>query len=239
MPNAAIFLCAGKGTRMCGEVSDKVLTPLAQRPVFLFSLDAFREANIVDQIVIVHRDEAQKTCIEEALQTANTGSMEILWSTGGEERQDSVFNGLTELSLLVDDVFIHDCARPMIHPESLRLLAGIVKRDKAAVLCHRIVDTIKRVGHSRQNHACCILEDVPRDDLWGMETPQAFERELITEAYRRLRYDKKKVTDDTAAVSLLGHPVSLVENPYPNPKLTTPHDLPYLEFLLGLKQAVN
>jgi len=41
-----------------------------------------------------------------------------------------------------------------------------------------------------------------------------------------------RITDDAAAVELLGRPVAIVENPRPNPKLTTPADLAYLEFLV-------
>ena len=39
-------------------------------------------------------------------------------------------------------------------------------------------------------------------------------------------------SDDAAAVELLKHPVALLENTHPNPKLTTPADLPYFEYLL-------
>ncbi|MEN9402559.1 MAG: 2-C-methyl-D-erythritol 4-phosphate cytidylyltransferase, partial [Verrucomicrobiota bacterium] len=40
------------------------------------------------------------------------------------------------------------------------------------------------------------------------------------------------ITDDAAAVELLGKPIALLENPHPNPKLTSPADLAYAEFLL-------
>ncbi len=65
-----------------------------------------------------------------------------------------------------------------------------------------------------------------------METPQAFDRELILDAYRRIRYDRVQITDDTAAAHREGHRITLVENHDPNPKLTRPADLPWIEFLL-------
>jgi 2-C-methyl-D-erythritol 4-phosphate cytidylyltransferase len=43
---------------------------------------------------------------------------------------------------------------------------------------------------------------------------------------------KLRITDDAQAVEGLGHPIALLENSHPNPKLTTPVDLDYLEFLL-------
>ena len=65
-----------------------------------------------------------------------------------------------------------------------------------------------------------------------METPQVFARDLITRAYERVTARKLHVTDDAQAVEQLGHPIALLENSHANPKLTTPADLAYLEFLL-------
>jgi len=130
---------------MRGTVDDKVLVPLAGQPILCHSIDAFRESDAVSQIVIVYRDDEQKSAIQKAIETAHTNGLEFLWATGGKERQDSVFNGLSELSLLVDHVFIHDCARPMVRTESIRKLCTAVTQDKAAVLAHRVADTNKKV----------------------------------------------------------------------------------------------
>ena len=66
-----------------------------------------------------------------------------------------------------------------------------------------------------------------------METPQVFSRKLLCRAYEAVAKRKLAITDDAAAVELLKHPIALLENPHPNPKLTTPADLAYLEFLLA------
>ena len=66
-----------------------------------------------------------------------------------------------------------------------------------------------------------------------METPQAFARELIDRAYARVEARGLRITDDAAAVESLGQPIALLENLHANPKLTTPADLAYLEFLVG------
>jgi 2-C-methyl-D-erythritol 4-phosphate cytidylyltransferase len=65
-----------------------------------------------------------------------------------------------------------------------------------------------------------------------METPQVFTHELITRAYARVVERELTITDDASAVELLGHSIALLENAHANPKLTTPTDLAYLEFLL-------
>ena len=66
-----------------------------------------------------------------------------------------------------------------------------------------------------------------------METPQVFSGDLITRAYARVAERGRRITDDAQAVEELGHAIALLENNRPNPKLTTPADLPYLEFLLA------
>lgn len=236
MSNAVIFLCGGSGTRMRGRVADKVLAPLGGQTVFRHSVQAFAASGLIGQAVVVYRDEEQRTALAAELDAVDHG-WDLEWAPGGKERQDSVFNGLAAASLLVDYVFIHDCARPMIRPETLHALHKAVIADGAAVLARRVSDTIKRAAGSMKNPRARRLKDVPRSNLWAMETPQVFHREAILEAYRRLRFDNESVTDDTAAYSREGHRVTLVENPHPNPKLTTPADLPYLEFLLQQKSS--
>jgi 2-C-methyl-D-erythritol 4-phosphate cytidylyltransferase len=150
-----------------------------------------------------------------------------LFVPGGGERQDSVAAALAELPDDVGYVFIHDCARPLVRPEQLGALHKIVRRENAVVLAHRVTDTIKE--HRGEGR----LRTLDREHLWAMETPQVFSRKLICRAYARVAERQLAITDDAAAVELLKHPIALLENPHPNPKLTTPADLPYLEFLLA------
>jgi len=218
---AAILLAAGNGRRMDGTVTDKVLTPLAGRPVFAYSAAAFIESGVADYYVIVYRDQRQMT---ELSAYAPTPSVLV---KGGRERQDSVMNALAVLPDDIEHVFIHDCARPLIQPVQLVGLLKVVRKEGAVVLAHRVTDTIKQ--HQGEGR----LRNLQRDKLWAMETPQVFERDLIVKAYLRVADKKQTITDDAAAVESLKHPVALLENTQPNPKLTTPADLAWLKFLLS------
>jgi 2-C-methyl-D-erythritol 4-phosphate cytidylyltransferase len=226
---AAILLAAGSGSRMQGAVEDKVLAPLAGRPVFAHSAAAFMSSGVADYYVVVYRDQRQMT---ELAAYAPTPSALV---KGGRERQDSVMNALVSLPEDIAYVFIHDCARPLVRPDQLVSLHKIVRRENAVVLAHRVTDTIKEhtVLLSPTGGDDSRLRSLDRSRLWAMETPQVFSRELIVRAYHRVARSGRRITDDASAVELLRHPVALLENPYPNPKLTTPADLPYLEFLLG------
>jgi 2-C-methyl-D-erythritol 4-phosphate cytidylyltransferase len=218
---AAILLAAGSGRRMQGFVTDKILAPLAGRPVFAHSAAAFLESGVADYYIVVARDQAQSIALSAY---APTPAQFVI---GGKERQDSVRNALAALPADIAYVFIHDCARPLVRAEQLVGLHKIVRKENAVVLAHRATDTIKQ--HSDTGH----LKNLDRDRLWAMETPQVFARELIDEAYAKVAAKKRRITDDAAAVEFLKHPVALLENTHPNPKLTTPADLAYAEFLLA------
>jgi 2-C-methyl-D-erythritol 4-phosphate cytidylyltransferase len=60
-----------------------------------------------------------------------------------------------------------------------------------------------------------------------------FRREIILAALAKVRDEGLSITDDTAACEALGQAVKLVECNEPNPKATTPADLPYIESLLA------
>ena len=217
---AAILLAAGSSRRMAGTLPDKILAPLAGKPVFAHSAATFYRSGVVDFFVVTYRDQRQLVELSAYAPTPT------LFVPGGNERQDSVAAALAELPDDVRYVFIHDCARPLVRPEQLAALHKIVRREDAVVLAHPVTDTIKE--HRGEGR----LRTLDRDHLWAMETPQVFSRELIVRAYAKASEKKVRLTDDAAAVELLKHPIALLENPYPNPKLTTPADLPYLEFLL-------
>jgi 2-C-methyl-D-erythritol 4-phosphate cytidylyltransferase len=218
---AVILLAAGAGKRMAGAVPDKVLAPLAGRPVFAYSAAAFAASGVADLYVVVYRDRPQMTALSAFAPTPS------LLVRGGRQRQDSVAAALAALPEDISHVFIHDCARPLIRKAQLVALHKIVRRQKAVVLAHRVTDTVKEKRTGGR------LRTIDRSRLWAMETPQVFSRELIERAYARVASRRLRVTDDAAAVEGVGHRIAILENPHANPKLTTPLDLAYLEFLLA------
>jgi 2-C-methyl-D-erythritol 4-phosphate cytidylyltransferase len=231
MSTTAILLAAGSGQRMQGHVEDKVLAPINGKPAILYSLQAFVDADVIDQFIIVYRDEAQKLEIATLLQSYGLDHLKILGVSGGSERQLSVIHALNVVDDACKYVFIHDCARPCVRHESIAELHRTVQTDQAACLAHPVVDTIKRIsvaGKLKQQS----LEDLKRDRLWAMETPQAFSFKNILKAYQHVVKEKLSITDDTAAAASIGLKTTLVPNTHPNPKLTTPADLAYIEFLV-------
>jgi 2-C-methyl-D-erythritol 4-phosphate cytidylyltransferase len=224
---AAILLAAGSSRRMAGAVTDKILAPLGGKPVFAHSAATFVRSGVIDFFVVTYRDQQQMVELSAYAPTPT------VFVRGGAERQHSVAAALAELPDDVSHVFIHDCARPLVTVEQLIALHKIVRREDAVVLAHRVTDTIK------EHHGEGRLRTLERRLLWAMETPQVFDRDLITRAYANVARRKLAITDDAAAVETLKHPVALLENSLPNPKITQPGDLQYLEYLLTAAEAGN
>src|SRR5205823_11059916 len=140
---------------------------------------------------------------------------------------------------------VHDAARPMITPEKITRVFEICRSSGgAATLAEPINDTLKRadlaaVAASAEEAGDLIIkESLDRAGVYGMQTPQVFEKKLLEEAYELVAQKKISVTDEVSAVELLGRKVILVPNHDFNFKITYPRDLPMAEFVLK-QRATN
>jgi len=224
MSATAILLCAGKGERL-GAGVDKALVPLAGRPLFAWSLEAFERAAGIESIVIVGPAKRMK----EMLSAAGFLPRKVVaWSEGGRERQDSVARGLHVTPEDATLVAIHDCARALVTPELIARVVADAAQHGGAIAALPLGDTLKR-------GALGVIETtVPRQGLWCAQTPQAFRREWIVAAHAAAA---GKATDDAALVEALGHRVHLTSGDPLNIKITTPQDLELAEAWLTRTSA--
>jgi 2-C-methyl-D-erythritol 4-phosphate cytidylyltransferase len=229
MKNVAILLAGGNGNRMQKTTKDKILEKVNGKSSVQRVVESFQSARVVDGYIVVYRDKEQKEAIKNIFKNCDISLEKVLFTKGGSERYLSVFNGLTAAPKNTKYVWIHDCARSLIRPESLKLLKEPLYKEGAAVLCHQVKDSIKRV-FTEENKTR--LTDVKRENLLAMETPQAFAYENIMEAYKLAIESGIKATDDVGFYDQKGKNIQPVINPFPNPKLTTPEDILYFEFLL-------
>ena len=223
MANAVIFLAAGSGSRIKETIDDKLLYLFKGKTVFSYSLEAFKNTHLIDTWVVVYRDEKQKQALESEV---DFSGLNVLWVLGGKERQDSVFLGLKALAESTEVVYIHDCARLLIRPETLKALHEEVLKNDAVVLGKPAVNTIKEVmGNKIERH-------LKRALLWEVETPQVFRFQKIKKAYEKIQDEDKCFTDDAEVAGFSGIPVSVLLNPFPNPKLTRSTDIPIIVSLM-------
>ena len=164
---------------------------------------------------------------------------------GGEQRYNSVLNGLDEIKRLNEEklqpnnceersdiVLIHDGARPLVNDTIIKRAIDSARKYKAAVAAVSVKDTIKI---SDENKFAISTPD--RTTLWQIQTPQAFEYSYIYNAYKKLfeKDDITNITDDAMVVeTIYGDKIKLVEGAYENIKVTTPEDLLVVEALLKI-----
>jgi 2-C-methyl-D-erythritol 4-phosphate cytidylyltransferase len=219
---SAIIVAAGRGTRM-GSEADKLFLEVAGRPVVAHTWLRFDRCREIDEIVLVIRAglEAAFKEIGAALDLTKPWRAVV----GGAERQDSVWNGLQAVSSNL--VAIQDGARPCTSNQVIYDTLAAARETGAAVAAQRVTDTIKE-----SEDGSLITRNVDRSRLWAVQTPQCFRLEVIRKALEAVRRKGLVVTDDTAACELIGQPVKLVPSAAPNPKVTVPADLGYIETLL-------
>jgi 2-C-methyl-D-erythritol 4-phosphate cytidylyltransferase len=222
--NAAIIVAAGKGARM-GTGVDKLFLEVAGRPVVAHTWQRFNDAPCIGEIILVVRDGMQKAFAELASRFHLQKPFRIV--TGGAERQDSVWNGLEALPVTAEIVAIQDAARPCTSLALIQATIEAARQDGAAVAAQPVTDTIKLSEDGK-----FISRHLARSLLWAVQTPQTFRVDVIRRALAKVREKGLQVTDDTAACELIGQPVRLVLGSEPNPKVTVPDDVPYVEMLL-------
>jgi 2-C-methyl-D-erythritol 4-phosphate cytidylyltransferase len=221
---SAIIVAAGKGTRM-GPNVDKLFLEVNGTPVVAHTWRQYDNTDAIDEICLVVRDGMQSAFHD--LATKHGFRKKFTLAVGGEHRQDSVWNGLSAISPVTEIVAIQDAARPCTSPQLITATIVAAREMGAAVAAQAVTDTIK------ESHDGKLIErNVDRSRLWAVQTPQTFRVDVIRRALAEVRQRNLFITDDTAACELIGQPVRLVISDDPNPKVTRPQDLPWVDLLL-------
>ena len=224
---SAIIVAAGSSQRMG---FDKLLALLGDKPVLAHTIDAFEQTGSVDEIILVARAERVSEFEELVRQTGFKKVRHIL--PGGEQRQDSVRAGLERLATASRFVAVHDGARPLVTPDQIERVFSCAREHGAAALAEPITDTVKRAD---ADHA--VVGGVSRENLYAMQTPQIFARELLERAYAAVVADNLSITDEVSAVEHLGEKVRLVPNEEWNVKITYPRDLVLAQAAIGRRSS--
>lgn len=257
--NYAIILAGGKGSRMKSSIPKQYIK-LNNRPMICYSLDVFEHNTNIDGIVVVTAADYMEYMRQ--LISENSYSKVIDITEGGKERYDSVYSGLNcirrkaekksvckensiaepDNSVSVSDednykscmeseyIYIHDGARPCVSDNIINACTEAVAKYKACVAAVPVKDTIKVADKNG-----LAINTPDRSTLWQIQTPQVFERKLITEAYDRLYEDTHRngITDDAMIVErYMNAPVKIAMSEYTNIKATTPEDILITELFL-------
>ncbi len=195
-------------------------------PILGRTLIQFEMTSSVDRIVLVVPEEDMDYVRDEITDRYNVHKVKHI-RAGGETRQDSVRNGLEMVDVTDDVIVVHDGVRPFPSKKLIDFTIMEAARHGAAIPVVPSTDTVKVIDKDG-----FIRDTLDRGTLRLVQTPQAFRREIILEAYRNAYRERFYGTDDASLVERLGVPVKTVPGFYDNIKITTPDDLALGELLL-------
>lgn len=216
-----IIVAGGKGLRMGGEIPKQFL-PVNGKPVLMRTIERFRDYSPKLGIILVLPKTQQgywrNLCLEHGFQATYT------IADGGETRFHSVRNGL---SLIPDGergvVGVHDGVRPFVSTEVIGRCYETARKSGAVIPITPVVETLRYVGDSEAG------KNVARSDYRLVQTPQAFDIQLLKKAYGQ-EYSEA-FTDDASVAESIGVSVTMVDGNRENIKITTPFDMTVAEAL--------
>ena len=223
----AVVPAAGAGKRMGGYRAKQFLR-LAGRPILSRTLAVLERVPAVAGTVVAlpadSLDDARRECLEPF-----GFAKPVILVPGGKERQDSVAAGVAEaVERGADMLVIHDAVRPLATPELFGRVLAAANEHGAAAAGWPAVDTVKRADHKGR-----VLETLDRSELWLVQTPQAFQREVLLPALERGQAENFYATDECGLVERFGGEVRMVKGEAHNMKITRPEDLTLAEALVG------
>ncbi len=220
---SAVIVAAGQASRM--EGIDKILCPIGGEPLLLYALAPFQASDLVDEIVIVTREDLMVPIGTLCSQRGITKVRRVV--KGGDSRTESVLAGVKETDPRADLIAIHDGARPFLPLEVMEETVKTARQRGAAAPAIPVKDTVKLAQNG-------VVSQTPaRDQLFAVQTPQVFEASLIKGALTKALEEGAALTDDCSAVERIGFPVCLTQGSEENIKITTPRDLTWGEAILA------
>src|SRR5215831_5363649 len=228
-----IIPAAGLGTRMAPagkkNAPSKQFFEINGTPIVIHTLRVFARNQQVTQIVVALRKNEMERFRQQLEKESLSAKVQIV--EGGEHRQESVANAISQLNAAPDDVvLVHDAVRPFVDDEIIANVIHDVERHGAAIAGLPAVDTIKQV--ERAAEGAIITSTIPRERIVQAQTPQGFRYELIKRAFDSAAADGFSGTDEASLVERLGENVWVVMGSARNIKITTPADMELAEYLI-------
>ena len=223
MKVGAIIPAAGRGKRIGASVPKQFLE-IQGKPLLHHTLTVFASCKLIDYVVLV----MPRADVDE-MGEGWLNKYEIVREVvvGGEQRQDSVYNGFNSLEEGTDIVVVHDGVRPFTTPQMITATVEAAQEHGAAITAIPVSDTVKQAADG------FVKQTVSRDGLWRVQTPQAFQCGLLQQAFKKAKKDSYYGTDEGSLVEYLGERVKIVPGSELNIKITRKEDLALGESLLS------
>lgn len=210
----AVVVAAGSSSRMgC----DKLELRLGKMPVLAAALRALNSCLSIDEIIVVTRRDK----LEETARLCRDYGITLCTKVvcGGETRTISALAGVSEADKRAKIICIHDAARPFIDPALVDEVVRAAVVYRAAAPAIPVKDTV-RIAENGET-----VMTPERSSVFAVQTPQAFDADIIKAALTLAVQSGRTYTDDCAAVEAMGLKIRLTHGSEDNIKLTTPLDM--------------
>lgn len=235
MKNIVLIIAGGVGARM-GQDIPKQFINVYDKPVIVYTLEAFQKHPSIDAIEVVCLDGWHDVLWAYAKQFGIAKLENIV--SGGKNGQDSIRNGLYDIASRHngsdDIVLVHDAIRPMVSNDIISDNIRVCRQYGNAITVVPCTAAMLKTFDSLSTE-----EQVPRDNLKISQTPQAFFLQDIIAAHKEAL--KKGITNSVASCTMyieLGRKLYMSAGSEKNLKLTTAEDIEIFKALLNAKKDV-
>jgi 2-C-methyl-D-erythritol 4-phosphate cytidylyltransferase len=227
---AAIVPAAGLGTRMGADLPKQFLE-LDGVPLIVFTLRRLVACPAITDFFISTRAD-DIVALEDMVAKAAIGRPARVVH-GGDTRQQSVANALTQVDPSTEIVLVHDAVRPFVTLAQIDRVIAEARSRGAAILGIPAIDTLKEVKRATlPEDMALITATIPRERIVLAQTPQAFTYTLLRDAVRKAQQDGVTASDEAALVERMGNDVFVVLGSERNIKITRPSDMDLARFYL-------
>ena len=219
-----VFFAGGTGQRMNSKTRPKQFLELHEKPILVYTLEAFQKHEEIDGIILVTLKDWINYCLELKEKYHLTKLKSII--PGGKTATESAFNGLARANELFPSdsiVLIHDGVRPLVDEETITKNIECVKEHGTAITVSPAIETIT-VSDSNENSGV-IKEVIERAKCQMARAPQGFYLNEILDVYKKAANDKETSFIDSATMMMhYGYKLYTVYGKAENIKITTPND---------------
>ena len=231
--NIGLLIAGGAGRRMGQDIPKQFLT-VNEKPVIVYTMEAFQNHPAIDVIAVVCID-GWEAMLEAYARQFNITKLKHVFP-GGENGQGSIRNGVYGLSEIYgedDIVLIHDAIRPMVSEEIISDCIITATKYGNAVT---VIPCAEAMMQTEDGEMSC--GSYPRDNLKRTQTPQGFRLGEICDLHKRAL--EAGITNSVASCTLMiemGHQVHFSRGSEKNIKLTTVDDIDIFKALLLSKKS--